>query len=442
MWKQFCLILALILALPAWSQEESNPAGGAPTADEDTWMKLPPPVSGAAYPNIVGAEERSNYLEGGATFIAAYNDNVLPGGTPKPVSDFTYFVFPTISLEEKTTRQLQSLTYSPGFRFYQRTSALDAVDQNADEEFQYRLSSRATLRTHDAFQQNSSVYDQPFALAGIVSGSAPGAAAGVIAPYANQITNDARAAISYQFALNGMIGVGGTTSLSNYPSPSQVPGLNNFMSEGGMGFYSHRLSLEQYVGGIYQYSRIVTNPVNSTTQTDALSLFYTFYSRNAWTLSLSAGPQYYSATLPSTPTSNAWAPSVSASIGWQTHRANVAASYSRSVNAGGGLLGAYNSNSANADVRWQISRAWIAGAQASYSSLKNATSQLATSYPGGHTVIGSASLQYSFGEHIRAEAGYDRLHQSYNSIALVSNSPDSNRGYISITYLFAKALGR
>ncbi len=39
-------------------------------------MMTPPPVSGDAYPVVVGVESRSNYLDGGLVFTAAYVDNL------------------------------------------------------------------------------------------------------------------------------------------------------------------------------------------------------------------------------------------------------------------------------------------------------------------------------------------------------------------------------
>jgi len=52
------------------------------------------------------------------------------------------------------------------------------------------------------------------------------------------------------------------------------------------------------------------------------------------------------------------------------------------------------------------------------------------------------SIERIIGPHITLYAGYQRMHQSYGAIAAVSNSPDSNREFVSVTYRFEKPLGR
>jgi outer membrane protein assembly factor BamA len=131
-----------------------------------------------------------------------------------------------------------------------------------------------------------------------------------------------------------------------------------------------------------------------------------------------------------------------ASLGWQGRRTTFAAGYSRSVTAGGGLIGAFNSNAANATARWQMKRAWSIGSAASYAIYQNVTPHLTFANPGGHSISGSVSVQHSIGEHFNVEAGYTRLHQSFSEIAVISGQPDTNREFISISYQFNRALGR
>ena len=127
MFTRICLSLALLLATPMWSQAVPAASGGAPAENDDTQMQTPPPVSGEPYPTMVGSEARSNYLRGAMNVISAYDDNVLTGTSDHPVGDVTYSILPTISLDQTTRRFQQTLTYSPGFTFYERTSELDEV---------------------------------------------------------------------------------------------------------------------------------------------------------------------------------------------------------------------------------------------------------------------------------------------------------------------------
>ena len=40
------------------------------------------------------------------------------------------------------------------------------------------------------------------------------------------------------------------------------------------------------------------------------------------------------------------------------------------------------------------------------------------------------------------EFGYTRLHQSYSGIAVISNAPNTNREFISISYQFTRTAGK
>ena len=241
-----------------------------------------------------------------------------------------------------------------------------------------------------------------------------------------------------------MIGAGGTFTNLHYPNPKEVLGLFDSSSRGGSAFYNHRLSKRHYIGALYQYSRIVAVPTGPQfeTQTHTVSLFYTVYLKPTVSLSFSGGPQHYEAMQSSLFASRSWSPAATASLGWQARRTVLAASYSRTVTGGGGLLGAFNSNSATASARWQMTRSWNIGSAGNYAIYKNVQPLLTTGNPGGHSVSGSVSLQHPIGEHFNAEAGYTRLHQSFNGIAVVATAPDTNREFISITYQFSRPLGR
>lgn len=415
-------------------------------------MLMPPPVSGVAYPTLVGSEERSNYLSTGLIFNTAYDDNILAGGSTTPLSDETYSIWPTITVNLTTPRQKRTFTYSPGFTVYQHTSALNAADQNAALNFQYRLTEHTTLSVNDLFQKVSNVFNQPNPLSsGAISGSAQAPPTQVIAPYADQLNNTANAALSYQFSENGMIGFGGIVTQSSYPNPAQAAGLDNSNSLGGSAFYTQRLSRTQYVGVTYQYLTSKGTPVYSKlspvigptdVKTHTLLPFYIIYLNPTLSISVSAGPQHIDATQSSQPSFLSWTPSATASIAWQRSSTNIVASYSRTVTGAAGLPGAFDSSSAHAFVRLQLARNWFLESTGLYAISKNVTPLFSPYIPGGHTVSGAVSLDYSMNDHLKAELGYVRLHQSYTGIEVISNAPDSNREFISVSYQFTRALGR
>jgi hypothetical protein len=439
MLSRICLSLALLVAIPLWSQVEPA-ATVPPNTDRD--MQTPPPVSGQAYPTETGSETRSNYLTARLNIQTAYDNNVEPGATAKPVSDVSYLIGSTFALDQSTPRTQRTFSYSPGFTLYERTSALNAVNQNAAVNYQYRLSPHARISVKDSFVQASNVFDEPF---GGVSGSTQAPVAAVVAPFANQLSNLASGAISYQFSMNGMIGGSGTSSILSYPNPAQAIGLpSSSNSRGGSVFYNLRLSSAQYIGMTYQYSYMLESLANapSETRTHTLNCFYTLFLKDALSLSLSGGPQHFNVVQSPLPASASWTPAVAASVGWQRSRTNLAASYSRTVSGAGGLVGAFHATSANANASWQLARAWTAGAAASYTTQRNVLPATFAPGQGGRSVQGTVSVQHPMGEHFTAGFGYARIHQNFGGIEVISNAPDSDREYISISYQFARPLGR
>jgi hypothetical protein len=452
MFTRVYLSLVLLSTTPVWSQIGSIPFETAARPSDEDRMLTPPPLTGEAYPTTVGSQARSNYLAAGLTFVGAYSDNVIVGSGTTPIGDGIYSILPAISLNQTTPRQQLTLQFSPGFTFYQNTSALNEANQTAALNFQYRMSQHTTISFIDSFQKSSNVFDQlPPLSGGPPSGLTQSSQAEVVAPYANQLSNVANAALSYQISRNTMIGAGGTFTVSNYSDSTQASGLSNSNSLGGSVFYNHRLVSTQYVGVIYQYLGNQANPVDAqansvNTQTEVHTQtvlpFYTISLKPSLSLYVSGGPQYVDATQSSSLRVGFWTPSVIASISWQRSHTNFVAGYSRTVSGGTGLIGAFNSNSANTSARWQIVPTWTIGLAGGYSINKNALPLSFSSSPGGHTVSGTVMVQHLIGEHFEAGFGYVRLHQSYSSVAVISEAPDSDRGYVSVSYRFTRSLGR
>jgi len=437
------LVLLLIGVAPLWAQVEPSASGGTTSSDDNSRMTVPQAVSGEAYPTTGISEERSNFLSGGVTFVTAYDDNVFAGGSMKPVSDMTYSILPTIMLDQTTPRQHSALIYSAGFLFYQPTSALNSVEQSAGVNYGYRFSPRASISLHDSFQQSSNVFSDSSPLSGAFGNGAGGPdGVIVIAPFANQYSNSANVVASYQFGQDGMIGGSGSSTVLDYPNLSQVPGLYNSRSEGGSGFYTRRLTGAQYIGLTYKYSKYSTEPVESNTETNTVSLFYSTHLNRSLTMSISAGPQYHDSSEGGGPTTESWGPAITASVGWRGEHTSLSTRYARSVYGGGGLLGTYETDSVTGAAHWQMERTWGLGLFGLYTNSRNVSSLEALTSPGGNTASGTATLQHRLGEHFDAELGYARLHQNYNSIALVTTAPDSDRVYISVSYQFTRPIGR
>ncbi len=436
----FCVIL--FVAAPLWSQGVNPDADLVNRPNTEDRMLTPPVVSGQAYPVAPESQERSNYLRGGVVFTTAYSDNVVLGAaTGSPVSDVSYSVWPTLAIDQTTSRLHWGLNYAPGFTFYQHTDSRNEADQNASLDFQYRLSPHVTFAARDSFQKSSNFFNQPdLASAGAVSGGAQGPNQSVIAPLADRLSNFGNVGITYQFSASDMIGGSGTFSILHYPNPTDVPGLFDSSSQAGSGFYSHRVSKIHYVGATYQYQRLMSYPTGSSseTQTQAILFFYTVYPSPRFSLSLFGGPQYSNTVYPPF-SSRGWTPAAGASLNWQGHFTAVAASYLHVISGGGGLAGAVKLDSASASLRLQFSRTLSAGLSGNYTN-NNVLGALLLN--DGHSISATASVQKQIGERLNFQLGYTRLHQNYSNVAVLAGTPDTNRVFASLSYQFSRPLGR
>jgi hypothetical protein len=440
------LWLALLLTtLPMWSQVAPSATGDENTSDGDTQMATPPAVSGDAYSTELGVERRSNYLRVGLSAAGGYIDNLYAGGSGGQVNEGTYSILPTLSYDQTTPRQHRQFTYSPGFTFYQPTTGLNEIDQDAQLDFNYRLTPHTSMGMNDTFQKSSTAFGLPGSTDGsVVSGSFEALPPGIVAPFGERITNNARADVSFQFGEAGMVGASGTLMELRYPNPSEVSGLYNCDDRGSSGYYNRRITATQYVGADYQYSQSFAYPMNaqSETETHTVYAFYTIYPKHTFSISVSGGPQHYKVSQTSLPASSAWGPIVMASGGWQGLHTNVAASYSREVTGGGGLLGAFVSTSATASVRRQITRTWTMGGSASYAINKSVTPSLLFAAQEGHTIVGHATLNHTLTDRLGVNFEYNRLHQSYVGIGAISSNPDSDRETVSLSWQVSRPLGR
>jgi len=436
--------IILLSTLPLRAQVDAAAAAGTGPGGGGAAMLMPAPVSGEGYSMEFTSETRANYIRGGLTFGSAYDSDATTGTNGKPISDVSYSIWPTISLDQTRSRLHWVLTYSPGFTFYQKTTALNQANQNLAVDFKYRLSPHVTLNLRDNFQQTSNILNQPNSdLEQPVSGGVSVPNNSVIAPLAEMFTNTANATLSYQFAANAMVGASGTFTNLHYPNQAQVPGLSDSSSKGGSAFYNYRISKMHYIGATYQYQMFLTYPNGGQSETQAHSafLFYTIYFKPTFSVSFYGGPQYSSTQQFGLPTSTAWSPAGGASLAWQGKLTSFAASGSQTINGGGGLDGAVHASTGNASLRRQLTRTLNAAIGGSYTN-NRILDPLATFNTGGHTISGNASVQRQIGEHLSLQLQYMHLHQNYSDVEAIASVPNRNRESVTISYQFARPLGR
>ena len=400
-------------------------------------MMTPPPVSTDAYPVVVGVESRANFLDAGLVFTGSYVDNLMEG--PIAVSDEIYYFLPSVTFDRRTPRQGESFRYSPGFTLYQKTSQLNGVSQDASGDYRFHFSPYAVIQFSDRFWQNYNTYNQsnPF-IAGGVGGGAGNTA--LIVPFANQINNLSTAAINYQYGRNAMIGGSGSYSFLHYTDNTQFTGLNNGKTTQAMAFYSRRIGRAEYLGVVYQFSKFVTNPVNTYTNTHNVFGFYTHYFTKSFSLSVLGGPERYSSSGTGVSKKEAWTPAAQGILGWQTLRTNLGASFAHVVSGAPGLNGAFHAEMAGLTGRVTFRKGWSAGADGEYSLLKSINNSAL--YPGGHSISAGVDMNHRMLERAEVAVGYSHVHESYRQVPSAFFAPDSNRVYVSVKYGFSRPIGR
>jgi hypothetical protein len=200
-----------------------------------------------------------------------------------------------------------------------------------------------------------------------------------------------------------------------------------------------------YLGASYQYQNFLsfqTNLPRTNTQTQTGFAFFTFYVKPHLSISVSAGAQYYTASQTLLPSESSWAPMTMVSMGWQGEKTTLAASYARTVSAGYGLNGTFHSDSFSGSFNRRLGRVWTAGVAGGYSNLQDLTPTFATTSAGGHTDIGTLSIQRTFNEHVNAQAGYNWIHQIYPGIQTIVTNPNVNRVFVTFNFTFSKPLQR
>lgn len=440
--RESLMFFVLLMGMPAIAQVQPSATGYESGGDADRMM-TPPIVSGTLFPNVAGADIRTNYLSATLRVDAAYIDNVLPGSTLVPTSNFTYSMLSALTLNRTTSRQALSVTYSPGFTFFEPTSILNAVDQSAAFTYQARLSPHVAANVQNFFEKTSNVFSQSFPFsAGGIPGSTQTPVPSVILPFTEEITNTTNGAITYQFGRNNMMGAGGSIDVFHLPNPSQSVGVYDSNGWGGRAFYAHRSTDRAYSGLLYEYSRTSSVDGQYETTIHTALPYFTLYLSHMFSVSMSVGAQRVQVSGPSLATNQSWLPTAVATIGWQGLRGNLAASYLRTVTAGNGLAGAFQANNVNLTGGWKLSPVWTAALAASYAKVDPVTQIPALTSPRGNILAGHISLSHAISRTLTAEIGYDRLHESYGGIAAIAANPNSDRVSVTLKYDFRKQLGR
>jgi hypothetical protein len=387
--------------------------------------------------------ERSNYLRGGLNVGAAYDDNALLGSGGQ-VGNTTFSVFPSIAIDQSTSRMRWSLGYGGGLTVNQRLSSRNQGSHSLNFDSEFRVSPHVNLRVAEDFFLTAGIFGEPGG-AGFQTG--PGGANGtLITPLANQRSSATVVETNYHFALKDIVGASGSFYDLHYSEVTKGAGtLVDTRTAAGSAFWLHQIFRRDWAGISYRFQRLTFDP-SGETRVHTFIVTNTLNISKAFTVSAFIGPEHsdnhgVAASGPDAgQVSNFgdWSMAGGVEGGWQKERTSVTAGYSRQVTNGSGILGAVRLQSVHGALRRELIPGWAATLGIAYGGNEPLTLASSTHAASIKTTSVGASLERNIGRSLGFQIGY------YHDFQNQSGSSDINRNRFSATlsYQWAKPLGR
>jgi len=478
-----CLILVwMVAALQILSMGQDQPSQNSTTqsSSDDGTVRTAPAAALSGYagmetegasgdlPNIpamLGGQgtsaaflselERSNYLRGGINVSATYDDNplLLSSGV---LSNTSETIFPSIRIEESSSRMRWTLGYAGGLTVNQKITSENEGSHNLNFDSQYRLSPHVNLRVAENFSMTTGFFDAGNG-AEVVAG-AGGPNASLIAPLATQRSSVTTVETNYHLALNDLIGASGSYYDSHFSNgPSGTP-LTDSQTASGSAFWLHRLFGADWGGASYRFDRLTFNLGGGETRVHSFLAVDTLNISKRFTLNGFIGPQYSETQgletqalvtgAPQPTQSSGWSVSGGAEGGWRNQRTSVSAGYSRSISDGGGVLGSVRVQTVHGTLRRQLVPGWAALLTASHGTNQSITVPFATSASSINVTSADVELERNVGKRIGLRFGY--THDFQEQFGVPGPTPTSpaqtldanrNRFVVTLSYQWAKPLG-
>jgi hypothetical protein len=424
---------------------------GDGAADEGASSDLPqiPALLGGAGISSTFLSElnRSNYLRGGVNVGVAHDDNPLlvPNGA---TGNTSVSVFPSVSIEESSSRIRWKLGYAGGLTINQSLANENQDSQNLSFDSQYRLSPHVNLRVAENFSLMTGFFDA--GNGNDIVGSSGGSNVSLVTPLATQKSTVTTVETNYHFALNDLIGASGSFYDSHFSNPGEAQlttPLTNSQTVSGSGFWLHRIFGGDWGGLSYRFDRFSYSIGSGESQVHSLFAVNTLNFSSRFTLTGFAGPQYSDneGLIPGSqqPTQfTSWSVAGGVDGGWKNQGTSASAGYSRIISDGGGLLGAVRLQSVHGNFRRELTAGWAAALTGSYG-----TNLELIGPPGSGTSINSASAGVSVERNVRKSVG---LRMGYNhdfqqqfglAAATSTQTASRNRVFVTLSYQWAKPLG-
>ena len=227
--------------------------------------------------------ERSNYIRGGITVGATYDDNARNVLPTAQIGDFSYSILPNIQLDQTRSRLHWVLGYIGGFTANQRLTARNQGSHNLNGSLQYRLSPHMDLRLSDSFLDTTGLLQQfQNGFGTPVTGPVNQPNPTLITPLAKNMNNTGAADWSYQFSRDDMIGAGGTFYDAHFRDlPTGSTTLLDTSTRSGDAYWNHRFTARNWTGITYKFQRLDVGSGTNLTNTHSLLLSHTIYLRRA-----------------------------------------------------------------------------------------------------------------------------------------------------------------
>ena len=275
----------------------------------------------------------------------------------------------------------------------------------------------------------------------------------MITPLADSTSNNSGLGLTYQFSASSLVGVSGNYYFVNYGSVAGTPGTSGFIdsrSASAASFYAHRFSNRHWLGATYNFQQLMFDPGGRTTIHRILG-FYSLTVGSHMTLSLWAGPQYSTSFIsnvlapqPSGGTlalPSQWSPAAGAMFDWQGSHTSLHAGYSQQISDGGGLAEAVTMQAGRCRDQATVDCALDSKCRGRLREEQSATYDFLRLRLFGRSKELPES-NYRLTDNLGVSVLYGRQQQRYEYPLLPSATANQNRVWFSLSYAFARPLGR
>lgn len=352
-----CLILGL--AGNVWAQGSRTASSNVPVVASGQ-LPSSTPTSNA---------ELANTYTLGLTAGTHFDDNAVVNAHPRQW-DLGYVLFPSVEFTEIRPRLDWSVRYAPGVDISQNLLYKDHLSQQLNGHFAWMVSPHGLLSAQEYFI----VTTDPFRQLGGTASPGPTIAPneGPFIPNLRRTSTLTNALYSYRLTEHSSFGIGGNFMISkfdNTPKHGPTTTLINSQRSSGEAYFNHQFSQREALGVQYGIQVLRFPRFDARTTSHTILIFDQLTISPRSTFTIYGGPEYadtfnqvvlnlglFVLTIPVK--SQQWSGAGGVLYNWTGDRLGLTLDFKRGVSDGGGLVGAVELNSGQANISWRLSRRW------------------------------------------------------------------------------------